>query len=304
MKFFRKWISPADALHDSSPAASQVENSHSPVNADEICMAVRNQYQDGDDAAAHRNRLLAQIMAEGSDCAAAYELILDEIAKLRDPEERAHALHHEVRYLTTYVMTPPGPGNIVDIAASDIYIRPLSALKMWAIQSIPALAINYETDRLPFPDGSADGVLFCEVLEHFVLDPLHCMIEINRILKPGGFVILTTPNAASWFSIYRALYQLHPSRWPVYVWNAPNSRNHIHAREYLTSEVELLLHAAGFGNITTLTRDYGIAPSYRPLAGFGQADRGETIFARAYKEGLPRKRSIKPIYLQDVDFEP
>jgi SAM-dependent methyltransferase len=255
-------------------------------------------------ATSHRARLIAEIISENPDAVEAFKQIQSEIAALPDPAERAHAPLHEVRYLMTYVMTPSGPGVLVDLAASPVYAAPLKSLKSWTIEPIPILAFDYETTRLPFPDASMDGVLICEVIEHFVLDPLHCIIEINRILKPNGFVILTTPNAASWFAIYQALQQRHPSRWPVYAWNAPNSANHIHAREYLVSEVRLLLEAGGFGDIATTTRDYGISPPYRPIPGYRIDDRGETIFCRARKKGAPKKRSVTPLYLQDIDFCP
>jgi SAM-dependent methyltransferase len=303
MRLFGKWMQrhlwSSDNYTDSCAPPLALNYAEA---ASDVLASPRNRFVESEDTTSYRSRLIREITAEGVDCVAAYRLIADEISKLGDPNERLHASHHEVRYLTTYAMTPPGPGTLVDIAASQIYGTPLKALKKWTIQSIPALAFDYETDRLPFANESVDGVLICEVLEHFALDPLHCFIEINRILKLGGFVVLTTPNVASWFSIYRALNYEHPSRWPVYTLNAENRKNHIHAREYLPSEVELLLEGAGFGNMATITRDYAIDPPHRPIEGFSTADRGETIFSRAYKVGSPKRRSLKPLYLSDVDF--
>ena len=58
---------------------------------------------------------------------------------------------------------------------------------------------NYErvdvvTDihRLPFPDGSVDGVFDIAVLEH-VEDPVAIVQEIHRVLKPGGWVFSVIP---------------------------------------------------------------------------------------------------------------
>jgi SAM-dependent methyltransferase len=56
---------------------------------------------------------------------------------------------------------------------------------------------NLETDSYPFADHSFDIVLCCEILEHLIMHPSHMLAEIHRILKPGGYLLLTTPNIAS-----------------------------------------------------------------------------------------------------------
>lgn len=50
--------------------------------------------------------------------------------------------------------------------------------------------------RIPMEDATADMVLFQEGIEHLP-DQLAALREINRILKPGGTLLLTTPNISS-----------------------------------------------------------------------------------------------------------
>lgn len=45
---------------------------------------------------------------------------------------------------------------------------------------------------LPFPGGQFDTVVSTEVLEH-VPEPLRALCEMRRVLKPGGFLVLSAP---------------------------------------------------------------------------------------------------------------
>ncbi len=58
------------------------------------------------------------------------------------------------------------------------------------------IPIDYGVDlrkRLPYDDASFDVVLLVEVIEH-LSDHQAALGELSRILKPGGVLILTTPN--------------------------------------------------------------------------------------------------------------
>lgn len=52
---------------------------------------------------------------------------------------------------------------------------------------------------LPFADGCADVVIMSELIEHLV-DTDSAVDEIHRVLRPGGVLLLSTPNLAAWYN--------------------------------------------------------------------------------------------------------
>lgn len=59
-----------------------------------------------------------------------------------------------------------------------------------------ATAVVGDVQRLPFPDGSFDTVFCSQVLEH-VPEPWLALAEFERVLRPGGRLILSVPHI-SW----------------------------------------------------------------------------------------------------------
>ncbi|MEK6577866.1 MAG: class I SAM-dependent methyltransferase, partial [Bdellovibrionota bacterium] len=50
-------------------------------------------------------------------------------------------------------------------------------------------------ELIPFPDNTFDSVICTQVLEH-VVHPERAMSELNRVLRPGGVLLLTIPQAS------------------------------------------------------------------------------------------------------------
>jgi glycosyltransferase involved in cell wall biosynthesis len=105
-----------------------------------------------------------------------------------------------------------------------------------------------ERDRFPYPHEHFSTVICGELIEHLAADPMFLMSEVNRILKPGGHLVITTPNAASLRAISAILQGYHPGFFPAYLRPALNGEQveARHNREYTPKEIVLLLVDAGF----------------------------------------------------------
>lgn len=108
---------------------------------------------------------------------------------------------------------------------------------------------NIENDKFPFKDNFFDLAVFTEVLEHLPQSPLFTLKQIHRVLKPGGHIILTTPNIAR--SINRGKLLLGKSvTYPLHqiLENDGKGSNlyHRHNREYTLSECVKLVSEANF----------------------------------------------------------
>ncbi len=66
---------------------------------------------------------------------------------------------------------------------------------------------------IPLKDNSVDVVIASDVLEHLV-NPYNFVGEAYRVLKPGGYIVLDTPNLASWHNIFALLLGIQPFSGP------------------------------------------------------------------------------------------
>lgn len=162
-----------------------------------------------------------------------------------------------------------------------------------------------EKDRFPYEDGYFSTVLCCELLEHLPSDPMFMMAELNRILKDGGHLVITTPNISSHRAIAAILQGYHPGFFPAYLKPEAEANDARHNREYTPREIYLLLDGAGFTVTLLETGPFRDLPKPELLwvedvlerYGLPRELRGDGIYAVGRKTGPVRHRY--PAWLYD-----
>ena len=66
--------------------------------------------------------------------------------------------------------------------------------------------VDLDTGRAPLPDNYADAVAAIETIEHLE-NPRAFMRELVRLCRPGGWVMVTTPNQLSLLSLLTLLFK-------------------------------------------------------------------------------------------------
>ena len=157
-----------------------------------------------------------------------------------------------------------------------------------------------EKDVYPYPGGHFSTVLCCELIEHLSEDPMHLMSEVNRILRPGGHFVLTTPNIVAMRAIASVLLGYHPGFFHAYV-NPRQPGEDVearHNREYTPREIERLLATSGFEVTLLETGEFRDLPHpeyawVRHLLDRYRLDtrlRGDGIYAVGRKTGPVKER--------------
>jgi glycosyltransferase involved in cell wall biosynthesis/SAM-dependent methyltransferase len=190
-----------------------------------------------------------------------------------NPESREYVDTHLTRLVRTLEITPPGgpEDRILEMGAylqitpalrsklgygcvRGCYYGPAGKIDRRSAVSAEGESFdceidlfNAEKDPFPYPDGHFSTVLCCELIEHLTEDPMHLMSEVNRIVKPGGHLVLSTPNIGSLRGIAAILEGYHPGIFTAYI--RPRAAGEVearHNREYTPKEIERLLLNSGF----------------------------------------------------------
>lgn len=173
------------------------------------------------------------------------------------------------------------PGTVLDVACGDGSAAAAAAGTLaahrvvgvdWSQDALRRASAHLTAVRgeltghgLPFASGAADAVLFSEVIEHLV-DPDAALDELRRVLRPGGHLLLSTPNLAAWYNRALLLAGVQPVFSEVSlrgIHGRPGSQVVGHLRLYTARALRSMLPAAGFEVVTVAGAPYHDVP--RPL---------------------------------------
>jgi SAM-dependent methyltransferase len=125
--------------------------------------------------------------------------------------------------------------------------------------------------RLPLVDGAVDVVIMSELIEHLV-DPDGAVAEVRRVLRPGGSLLLSTPNLAAWYNRGLLAVGVQPIFSEVSlrgVFGRPGRVVAGHLRLFTLRALTEFLTASGFRCVTVTGARYHDVP--RPLGPLDRA---------------------------------
>ena len=139
-----------------------------------------------------------------------------------------------------------------------------------------------------YPDAAFDAVTLIELVEH-LREPRALLAECRRVLRPGGVVLVTTPNAASWTA--RAL----GAHWEVFSLRGMGG----HVSFFNPGSLALLAARAGFAVSHFETRHVRLAEKDRSSrSGYVLAKLGAALLdgpSRVAQAGHALSAFLRPI---------
>jgi SAM-dependent methyltransferase len=109
---------------------------------------------------------------------------------------------------------------------------------------------DIEKQQIPAGNAAFDAALFNELFEHLRIDLIHTMREVHRVLKPGGLLLLSSPNLRSLQGLQNFLLRNRATSCAGDVYGEYEKLRKLghmgHVREYTTREIVEFLDLVGF----------------------------------------------------------
>ncbi len=132
-----------------------------------------------------------------------------------------------------------------DVTVVDFPEAIASNLSFYASAGMKAVAADV-TEPLGPAVGEFDAVLAGEILEHVPAPPADLFRNWAECVRPGGHLVVTTPNLGSVSSILRLLFMRPLLPAPELTFGAVSFENEgVHRREYMPSEIRSAFSDAG-----------------------------------------------------------
>lgn len=137
------------------------------------------------------------------------------------------------------------------VVGLDNFPPALKELKQHA--PVGQVVIDGDVRKLPFADGSIDACISLGVVEHFQDGPMPLILEMFRVLRPGGYVFLTIPS----YNLFRRLF-IHPLRAAFLKLKSSLRKCQLYFVEYRFTRGEFtkIVRACGFELVSVRTDEY------------------------------------------------
>jgi SAM-dependent methyltransferase len=158
--------------------------------------------------------------------------------------------------------------------------------------NVGSLDCDLDYDPIPAATDSFDGIIMNEVFEHLRVNLIFTMREVFRVLRPGGILLLSTPNLRSLWGIFNYLFRGYAFACMGGVYENYLALETIgvmgHTREFTSMEVVDFLQKIGFAIEGVIYR--GSYSGWSKLPCFGWKRRWGSTIAHQFTRAWPQFR--------------